>query len=162
MDGAPFTSLTFLTHSSRILDARDGSRKWVGVRGSGRLACTSVTRWRESRAILHGWWNVLRKGGNVDVVRGRPMSWPRSLTADVECSLEEILFSRDPREKAREREREREELKTTESAFVHFLAFLSTFIDPAREKGKASCLERSGKERIALRKKEKKTKANVI
>lgn len=54
MDGAPFTSLTFLTHSSRILDARDGSRKWVGVRGSGRLACTSVTRWRESRAILHG------------------------------------------------------------------------------------------------------------
>lgn len=107
MDGALFTSLTFLTHSSRILDARDGSRKWVGVRGSGRLACTSVTRWRESRAILHGWWNVLRKGGNVDVVRGRPMSWPRSLTADVECSLEEILFSRDPREKAREREREK-------------------------------------------------------
>ena len=105
------SSLTFLTHSSRILDARDGSRKWVGVRGSGRLACTSVTRWRESRAILHGWWNVLRKGGNVDVVRGRPMSWPRSLTADVECNLKEILFSRDPREKAREREREREELK---------------------------------------------------
>lgn len=160
MDGAPFTSLMFLTHSSRILDARDGSRKWVGVRGSGRLACTSVTRWRESRAILHGWWNVLRKGGNVDVVRGRPMSWPRSLTADVECSLEEILFSRDPREKAREREREK---NWNDGERFHPFPGLSFYFYRSREGKRESILFgkiREGKD--CSEKERKKTKANVI
>lgn len=158
MDGAPFTSLTFLTHSSRILDARDGLRKWVGVRGSGRLACTSVTRWRESRAILHGWWNVLRKGGNVDVVRGRPMSWPRSLTADVECSLEEILFSRDPREKAREREREREELKRRRALSSISWPFFLLLSIPRGKKGKHLVWKDQGRKGLLWERKKKKRK----